>query len=325
MKTTPLVSIIVATYNSSKYVLETLNSAISQTYKNIEIIITDDCSTDNTVQICSQWIENNRSAGIPIKLVLSKKNTGVSGNGNRGFMSSHGEWIKFIAGDDILAPTAIDAYIKYVIANQHVKHLIACAIHFNGTLKDSDLKNPDKISQYMYRDKVTARDQYKVITKTFFGSGPTYFVHADTFRSVGCFDERFPMQEDYPLFIKIIGRGHKLMYLDHVTVYKRIVQSSIQYDRNPNDIFPKNKVRMIINWKYQYKYEALGPLWRMLLKYSLYIQQHIILFGNSNKIWKCRILYLIYKITDPFIWCDRNLALHNKVYLALCSNTQYNK
>lgn len=315
MELQPLVSIIIATYNSSKYVSETMDSALAQTYRNIEIIITDDCSTDDTVSLCRAWIEEHKDKGISLKLVETGKNTGVTGNANRGFAASHGEWIKFIAGDDILAPTAIEAYVNYVIKHPEVRHLRACAVHFSGPFTDADLNKHDRISLYMYREEVTAKDQYKVITKTFFGSGPTYFINADAFRSVGCFDERFPMQEDYPLFIKMIGKGYKLMYLDHVTVYKRVVPTSIQYDKNANDIFPKNKVRMIMDWKYQYKMEALNPFWKLLLKYSLWIQQAIIKSGNSNKILKCRVFYFIYKVTDPFVWCDRWLASKNSKYL----------
>ena len=56
----PLVSIIVITYNSAKYVLETLESAKNQTYQNIELIISDDCSIDNTVDICTRWLNENK-------------------------------------------------------------------------------------------------------------------------------------------------------------------------------------------------------------------------------------------------------------------------
>ena len=56
----PLVSIIVITYNSSKYVLETLESAKAQTYENIELIISDDGSTDDTIKICKNWLEKNQ-------------------------------------------------------------------------------------------------------------------------------------------------------------------------------------------------------------------------------------------------------------------------
>ena len=51
-----LVTVVVVTYNSSKYVLETLDSIFEQTYKNIELIITDDGSSDNTVELCREWL-----------------------------------------------------------------------------------------------------------------------------------------------------------------------------------------------------------------------------------------------------------------------------
>ena len=56
----PLVSIIVMTYNSEKYILETLESVRAQTYKNIELLVTDDCSIDNTVELVNVWIQENK-------------------------------------------------------------------------------------------------------------------------------------------------------------------------------------------------------------------------------------------------------------------------
>ena len=311
----PLVSIIIITYNSSKWVLETLDSAIAQTYPNTEIIITDDCSTDDTLAVCRKWMEEHKSSGKSIRLVEAQKNTGTTGNHQRGVDASHGEWIKCIAGDDILAPTAIESYVDYVTTHPNVKHLRACAVHFTGDFAEADLDKHDKISQFMYRDEVTAKDQFKVITKTFFGSGPTYFYKAEALREIGGYDERFPMQEDYPMFIKMIGKGYKMMYMDKVTVYKRVVPTSIQYDTNNGAIFPKNKVRMIRDWRYEYKMEQLGPIWRLFLRYSLWLQNTIISWGNTYDSFKCRALFLVCRLTDPFGWCERWLAYKNSQYL----------
>lgn len=315
MNNCPLVTVIVITYNSSEYVIETLESIFYQSYHNIEIIITDDCSQDNTVDVCRKWIDKHNNLGKKIKIVEAPQNTGVSGNCNRGLRASKGEWIKVIAGDDMLAPDAIEAFVNYVVSHPGVKHLRGGAVHFTGKLTDDDLRNPDKISQFYYREEMTARDQYKIISKVFFGSGPAYFIKADALKEVGGYDERFYMQEDYPLFIKMIGKGYKMMFLDHVVVYKRIVPTSLQYDKTKGDIFSKNRVRAIMEWKYEYKREALSKLWRILLIYSLWIQRCIIKAGNSYNNYKCRILYLIFTCTDPFVWYGRYISYKCKQYI----------
>lgn len=311
----PLVSVIVITYNSSDYVIETLDSIFAQTYPNIEIIVTDDKSTDNTLETCRKWMESHNNSKINTKLVEAEKNTGVAGNCNRGFRASKGEWIKVIAGDDMLAPTAVEAFVSYISEHPEVKHLRGGAVHFTGTLTSEALNKPDKISQYYYRDEMTARDQFKIISKVFFGSGPAYFINADALREVGGYDERFYMQEDYPLFIKMIGKGYKMMYLNHVVVYKRIVPTSLQYDKNKGEIFSKNRVRAVMEWKYEYKREALTPLWRVLLNYSLLIQRGVIRTGNSYYSIKSRFWYMIFTWTDPFVWYGRYIAYKCKKFI----------
>ena len=71
MKKEPLVSILVVTYNSSEYIIETLNSCYSQEYKNIELIISDDKSSDNTVEICEEWLTLNASRFYNTCLLVS--------------------------------------------------------------------------------------------------------------------------------------------------------------------------------------------------------------------------------------------------------------
>ena len=112
MENKPLVSIVVITYNSSEYVLETLESAKAQTYTNIELIVSDDCSTDETVSICKKWFEANKDRFVNTIMVEAEINSGVPANANRGLAECKGEWIKFIAGDDILVSTGIEEFVK---------------------------------------------------------------------------------------------------------------------------------------------------------------------------------------------------------------------
>lgn len=312
----PLVSIIIVTYNSSRFVTETLDSAITQTYPNIEIIITDDCSTDDTVQLCREWILNHKGSEKRLQLITVEKNTGIAGNANRGAAAAKGDWLKFIAGDDILASTAIENYMDYIGTQPGVLHMIAGLIPFSGDFKYADLNKPEKvIAAYLYQDEVTAEEQFKVITKMFFGSGPTYFINANALRECGGFDERFPMQEDYPLFIKMIGKGYKMMYMEKITVYYRELPTSLSHNKSDCAIFSNNAVRMIRDWRYEYKMEQLNAIWRMFLRYSLCLQNAIIKNGNSYMSLKCRVLNFIDKVTDPFLWYGRRIDYKNKMLL----------
>lgn len=110
----PLVSVPVITYNSSEYIIEGLESIKAQTYKNIELIISDDCSTDNTVELCREWLAKNKDRFVRTSLVTSEKNTGTAGNCNRAISYCHGEWIKMLAGDDLLLPDCIEKNIEYI-------------------------------------------------------------------------------------------------------------------------------------------------------------------------------------------------------------------
>lgn len=69
----PLVSVSVITYNSAKTVIETLDSIKAQTYQNIELIVSDDCSTDNTVEICRDWLTKNEKRFVRMELITVEK------------------------------------------------------------------------------------------------------------------------------------------------------------------------------------------------------------------------------------------------------------
>ncbi len=92
-----LVSIITPTYNSEKYIRETIQSVQNQTYPSWEMIIVDDCSTDNTIQI----IEEIQKADARIRLVKSEKNAGPAISRNKGIERATGKYMTFLDADDI--------------------------------------------------------------------------------------------------------------------------------------------------------------------------------------------------------------------------------
>ena len=98
-----LVSIVVPVYNSEKYIENCVNSIIAQTYVNIEVLLVDDGSQDNSYEICKQY-QNNDNRFV----VLKKENGGAASARKYGYSNAHGEFIVFIDSDDVLASTYIE-------------------------------------------------------------------------------------------------------------------------------------------------------------------------------------------------------------------------
>lgn len=104
------VSIIIPVYNAENFIKDCISSIINQTYKNIEIIIINDGSSDNSEKICLEFKENDN------RIIYHKQiNSGVTKAREKGISLSTGEWISFVDADDILTPNAIDSLIKYSV------------------------------------------------------------------------------------------------------------------------------------------------------------------------------------------------------------------
>ncbi len=86
-----LISVIVITHNSSDFILETLDSIRLQTYEGIELIISDDASTDETVSICTDWLKEHKKRFVGASLLRHPEQGGIAVNCNRGFFASNGD------------------------------------------------------------------------------------------------------------------------------------------------------------------------------------------------------------------------------------------
>lgn len=117
----PLVSIIIPVYNTEKYLKRCLDSAVNQTYKNIEIIIINDASTDNSKHIIDEYAKNHKN----IKVITKTHNEGLSSARNIGMKYAQGEYIFFLDSDDYLKQTTIDVLMN--IAKNYNSYLVECA------------------------------------------------------------------------------------------------------------------------------------------------------------------------------------------------------
>ncbi len=109
-----LVSIIMPSWNTGSYIKESIKSVIAQTYENWELIIVDDCSTDETDKII-EGIKDKR-----IKYLKNEKNIGAALSRNRAICESKGEWIAFLDSDDLWNPEKLEKQISFMNENEYV-------------------------------------------------------------------------------------------------------------------------------------------------------------------------------------------------------------
>lgn len=220
----PLVSIIVVTYNSSMYVLETLDSAYNQTYQNIELIIIDDFSKDNTVKIVEQWVEKYKKRFTRVKIIPATENRGIPANCNQGLEAAKGEWIKFIAGDDILTSNCLSDNIAFIAENNSY-FIFSDLIWF----KDNQAVIENDKSEDIFRAafaKLDCEGQLKFYSRyPVFLNSPTWFFSKRNIKLV--FDEDFKLLDDQPFIFLFLETKNRVYYMNKKTVKYRRHENSV--------------------------------------------------------------------------------------------------
>lgn len=219
-KNEPLVSVNVLMYNSSKYILETLESIKAQTYQNIELIMSDDKSTDNTIQICEKWIAQNKDRFTSYQILVPDHNTGQSGNYNRAFRAATGEWIKEIDGDDLLTPESLTCLISYAQEHPNAKYIFGDMSYFYDTIKKKKIK-PFKTDTLFFSESINK--QLELMLEGNRLSSPTSFYNREFIQNINFEnDERIPNMEDWPKWISLLDKGVKFYHCNKPVALYRV-------------------------------------------------------------------------------------------------------
>lgn len=222
----PLVSIAVITYNSARYVLDTLESIKTQEYERIELVVSDDCSSDDTVSVVSDWIKNNINRFERVEVIQSVVNTGPSGNYNRAEEACCGEWFMTIDGDDILLPNALHKYVEYVENNPDAHIVFAKIKAFGGCVeRQKYFENEVFCDSFFY---LSPREQLNELVKRNCIPSGTMFCNLERKKKLNIInDERIPMLEDWPKWINYLRKGEIFYYMDKPTIGYRLREDSL--------------------------------------------------------------------------------------------------
>lgn len=249
------VTVSVLTYNSSRYVIETLESIKAQTYPNLILQICDDCSTDNTIRVCQQWIDKNRSRFVKSKLITSEHNTGVSGNSNRSWDACETIYIKEIAGDDKLLPNCIDDNMQFI-----EEHPDAVFVFSRIKILGNDVewnKKIEKMFDYSCFSLTSDQQLDWFLRCCNFVPASTCFANISKIREHNIRnDERIPLLEDIPKWINALWKGITLYFFDKETVEYRVHESSLSTCHKQNVLFRQSLEMFFMLYTYPYIYSV---------------------------------------------------------------------
>ena len=190
-----LVSVLLSAYNSEETLSESIDSLLRQTYKNLEILISDDGSTDSTKEICKKFqLKDER-----VLFSSNKKNVGLTKSLNNLAQKASGSLIARQDADDISLPYRIEEQIQFMKTKK------LDAVTSRSLVKQNNKKRPG-ISFYI-------PDKLLINRKNPFIHG-TLIIKKNVFQEIGYYDERFYYAQDYKLFYDLLDKGYKVKTLN---------------------------------------------------------------------------------------------------------------
>ena len=202
----PLISILMAAYNSEKTIRYAIDSVLAQTYQNWELLVVDDCSSDNTLSIAGSYVDPR------IRVFRNQSNSGVSRTRKKALDAAAGEWIAVLDSDDMWAPNKLEKQLK--LAETYEAKLIFTGSAFvrdDGSPINWQLHVPEELG-------------YRELLKQNLISNSSVLVENNLYRQYYVTNDK--VHEDYALWLRITGAGTTAYGIDEPLLYYRLVRPS---------------------------------------------------------------------------------------------------
>ena len=262
------VSVVIPAYNCERYIKETIESALSQTYKDIELIVVDDGSTDGTGEIV-------KSFSSKLKYVPQNKNTGPSAARNEGIKMATGEYVAFLDHDDVWMPNKIERQIRLFEDNGETALTYSNYLYVGqsgkemGTLFDTVRPHRGFIFEHLILDNFVPTSSVVFKKKVL--------------DEIGGFKERFLIAHDFELYLRIAER-YKADFISTPLVRRRIYPASASIEGRK--IMLEETIGIIKN--YRDKINSRNPLLarrvdKRIAKYMFYIAIWFLEHGDKRE------------------------------------------
>lgn len=209
---TPLVSIIMPNYNNRKYIAEAMESVLNQTYTNWELIVIDDGSMDNSVEIIQAYAAKDER----IRLLVNATNKGVSASRNEGLKNSNGAFICFLDSDDVFLPNKLSDQVECLQQNS-----AAGLVYSDQLVSDDKLNIIDKSEYFMpsldLKEFMSIRNLFSTLT---------VMLRRKLMEQVGYFDSALSGGEDWDYWIRCSEKTPFIHLKINTAIYRQHVAQS---------------------------------------------------------------------------------------------------
>ncbi len=194
------ISIVLPVYNGSEYIADSINSILTQTYKNWELIIVDDCSTDKTPEIIKHYKESDPR----ITICRNEKNLGLPNTLNVGFSLASGDYYTWTSDDNLYLPYALEKMIDVLEKEPEV-----LMVYTDFSVIDSSGK--------VFYVKKTFEPKYIVAQNV---CGACFLYRSETAKQIGTYDPESFLAEDYDYWIRIYRQGNIRHLSENLYLYR---------------------------------------------------------------------------------------------------------
>lgn len=211
----PTVSVIIPAYNAARYLAETLTSALGQTLADIEVIVVDDGSKDNTAEVAQSF---------PAVRYVRQQNAGVSAARNTGAANARGEFLAFLDSDDIWHPDKLRQQVEAL--RQHPDSVFSRTEAVSDPARQSEIQNGQREASAPCQLIPDFHTSFLVPYLT----TSTVMVRRSAFEEAGGFDTSLRIAEDVDFYLRVLVRRPLVVKMTQTLVYKRPVPGSLGDD-----------------------------------------------------------------------------------------------
>ena len=213
------VSVIIPSYNQARFVAPTVESVLAQTYPDVEIIVVDDGSTDDTRAVLDTYRGRIRT--------IHQGNRGLAGARNTGFHASRGDYLLFLDSDDVIQPDKLASHVSFLDAERSfgLSYSAWQQVNEDGTQVLGEVR-PNKQGQVLI----------ELLRREFFFFASTAVIRREWLERVGLFDESLEWSEDADLWLRLARSGCAFGYLDQPLLRYRIHDGSMTAHVTPRQV-----------------------------------------------------------------------------------------